>query len=128
MSRVNRYYRFLLAGALLIMLAACGSDSAEVSSTASPDTSGGSTGPLSRPAISTTQMEDSIVVYWDQSNAAEYRVIYWRGSDIPSEHVTSDLEYVSPPLVEPGEYIVIVEAYDEQGNSLFSDPSIIEII
>lgn len=139
MFNVYFFTRIVLL-ALLVVLSSCGGGSSDDTSSTGdviddPDTqindnpnTGGGAASLSRPTISTSQMEDSIVVAWNQSNASHYRVLYWEGSEAPQEYVTSDLEHTSPPVTAGSEYTVIVEAYDELGNSLFSEPSTLEVL
>jgi hypothetical protein len=118
--------------AFFIFLSACGEGEGDDTNTSgnpnNSDPNSNSSTSLSRPTISTSQIEDSIVVFWDQSNASHYRVIYWEENQIPQEYLTSDFEHTSPPLTLSSEYTIIVEAYDEFGNSLFSEPSTIEVI
>jgi hypothetical protein len=138
MFNVYFFTRIVLL-ALLVVLSSCGGGSSDDTSSTGdviddPDTqindnpNTGGAASLSRPTISTSQMEDSIVVAWNQSNASHYRVLYWEGSEAPQEYVTSDLEHTSPPVTAGSEYTVIVEAYDELGNSLFSEPSTLEVL
>jgi hypothetical protein len=58
---------------------------------------------------------------WDDMNAAQYRVLYWQGTDAPDEITTTGTAYTLPPLSR-GDYTVIAEAYDALGNSVFSAP------
>ena len=102
-----------------LILAGCGGGSGG----SSTDESSSS---LSKPSVSVQTLflngNSSLEVLWDNSNASQYRVIYWRDGEPAQFFTTSDTEFTSPNLA-PGDYTVIVEAYDEQGNSLFSDPA-----
>ncbi len=82
---------------------------------------------LQKPSISLNYFEDTFRVFWDDSNASQYRVIYWQGNNPPQQYLTNQLEFTAPELDTSGEYTVIIEAYDDLGNSLFSDPDAIII-
>jgi hypothetical protein len=81
---------------------------------------------LVKPSVNLTTENNNIYLNWSQSNANQYRVLYWQGKDAPQEQITTGTEYTFPPLTI-GSYTVIVEAYDEMGNSLFSVPVALEV-
>lgn len=82
--------------------------------------------PLQAPQLANHTGNDRLVVSWSDSNAQQYRVLYWQGNETPQEFTTSDLTFTSSPLTA-GSYQVLVEAYDALGNSLFSAPMMIEV-
>ena len=82
---------------------------------------------LIKPSINLTTENNNIYLNWSQSNADLYRVLYWKGNNAPQEQITTSTEYTFPPL-NAGSYKVIVEAYDEMGNSLFSAPVTLEVL
>ncbi|PCK07373.1 MAG: hypothetical protein COA42_14635 [Alteromonadaceae bacterium] len=75
--------------------------------------------PLTLPsAIEVGSTADQLNVTWEPSNAQEYRVVYWQGDETPSEYLTTGASFSA--AVDDGQYSVLVEAYDELGNSVFS--------
>ena len=64
---------------------------------------------------------------WNDTNAEQYRVLFWHGNEAPGEHLTTDTVFTLPPLSR-GDYTVIVEAYDALGNSVFSTPVSVEAV
>ena len=108
---------------LIMILFGCGSppgDDAPI--TTSPPSSG-----LVAPSVSVVAVNSGISLNWNDSNANQYRVLYWQGNNAPQEHITTSTTYTTPPL-SIGIYTVIIEAYDELGNSLFSAPVILEVL
>ena len=89
--------------------------------------SGGSTRPPPKPSVTITKENGNIYLDWVNSDANQYRVLYWQGNNAPQEHITSGTQYTFPPL-NAGDYTVLVEAYDELGNSLFSAPVTLEVL
>ncbi|GAA3929146.1 fibronectin type III domain-containing protein [Litoribacillus peritrichatus] len=81
---------------------------------------------LQAPQVANQTENDQLTLSWSDSNAQQYRVLYWQGNDAPQEFITSDLTFASSPL-SAGSYQVLVEAYDEFGNSLFSTPMTVEV-
>jgi hypothetical protein len=73
------------------------------------------------PVVSVTLKNGSLNLNWNDVNAHQYRVFYWHGNETPQEHMTNSTTYALPSLTS-GTYTIIVEAYDELGNSLFSAP------
>ena len=68
-----------------------------------------------------------MTVTWNDASAQSYRVLYWApGSVNPEESSTGEFQF-SAFLDVAGQYTVIVEAYDELGNSVFSAPSFVEV-
>ena len=82
---------------------------------------------LVKPSANLTTENNNIYLNWSQSNADLYRVLYWKGNNAPQEQITTSTEYTFPPL-STGSYTVVVEAYDELGNSLFSVPVTLEVL
>ncbi len=83
--------------------------------------------PLAAPVVNLGANGDSTILDWNNSNANQYRVLYWQGNENPQEHMTNSTTYTLPPL-SSGVYTVIVEAYDALGNSLFSTPVTVRVI
>ena len=90
------------------------------------------TSPLSSkllaPSVNIAVERDRINLNWNDSNADQYRVLIWQGDDVnlfgndaPLEYMTNTITYTLPSLTSLT-YTIIVEAYDELGNSLFSAP------
>ena len=82
---------------------------------------------LVKPSVNLSTENNSIYLSWSQSNANQYRVLYWEGNNAPQEQLTTSTEYTFPSL-SAGLYTVIVEAYDIIGNSLFSAPVMLEVL
>lgn len=110
----------------ILTLSACGSPETS-SSSSSSGTVGTAAGKLVTPVVSIVTENGNIYLNWDQSNADQFRVLYWEGNEDPQELVTTDTEYTFPPLAA-GSYTILVEAYDSLGNSLFSVPATLEVI
>jgi hypothetical protein len=81
---------------------------------------------LKVPIAWVTEENDCFTLNWDDSNADQYRVLYWRGNEAPQEHITTNTAYTIPTCGVI--YSVIVEAYDELGNSLFSQPVTTDVL
>ncbi|MFL0803377.1 MAG: hypothetical protein K6L81_06640 [Agarilytica sp.] len=63
---------------------------------------------------------------WSDSNAVNYRVLYWSVAQAnPVETIVSGQNFSQP--VDAGTYTIVVEAYDALGNSLFSAPVLVEV-
>ena len=89
-----------------------GSDSSDV---VSSDVVSSST--LGAPTLNAVRKGGNFDLNWTDTDAYQYRVLYWQGTDAPQEHLTNTTTYTLPPL-NSGEYTALVEAYDELGNSL----------
>jgi len=83
---------------------------------------------LLAPSVNIAVERDRINLNWNDSNADQYRVLIWQGeqagvwgNDAPQEYMTNSPTYTLPPLTSLT-YTIIVEAYDELGNSSFSAP------
>jgi len=83
--------------------------------------SGSIGGNTEAPIVSVTLKNGSLILNWNDLNAHQYRVFYWQGNDAPQEYMTNSTTYTLPPLTSRT-YTIIVEAYDELGNSSFSAP------
>ena len=112
----------------LLYLSGCGAppnsddkSDASVSSGTSGSTS------IKPPSVTVVTENGNINLDWNDIDAAQYRVLYWQGNDAPQEFMTASTAYTLPPL-STGYYTVIVEAYDELGNSLFSAPVALEVL
>lgn len=106
--------------ALLFYISGCG-DGGESGSVPATSSSG-----LLVPSINLATEGDNTSLSWNDSNASQYRVLYWVANDTPQEHITTSTTYTNLAL-SSGVYTFIVEAYDELGNSLFSAPVTLEV-
>ena len=79
------------------------------------------------PSVSVVSKNGNFDLNWNDTDAYQYRVLYWQDSDAPEEDLTNATTYTLPPLSR-GKYTVLVEAYDELGNSLFSAPVALEAV
>jgi len=121
--------RLPLISVLVLVLSGCGEpDSGSGSSSGSSTTSTiSSTNELKAPSVNLEVDGNDVYLNWTESNADQYRILYWEGNEAPQEFVTSGTEYTFPPLAS-GTYSVVVEAYDGLGNSLFSVPVMLEVL
>ena len=69
---------------------------------------------------------DQFLLEWTDMQADRYRIIYWSETQQTTIHFSNENFFVTPPIAEPGRYTLIVEAYDELGNSYFSEPVFME--
>ena len=113
--------KFSLFTILVLVLSGCGSVP-EGTGTA-PSSSG-----LIKPVVNVSENSGSTILNWNGSNADQFRVLIWQGDDVnlfgndaPQEYMTNGITYTLPSLTSLT-YTIIVEAYDELGNSLFSAP------
>jgi len=84
-------------------------------------------GELLTPSLNVTSDAGVLTVNWNDAGAQSYRVLFWGPNEVdPMESFTTQLQF-STFLDVDGQYSVIVEAYDELGNSLFSEPSFVEV-
>ncbi len=62
---------------------------------------------------------------WTDLSANNYRILIWSGNATPLifNAVGTELE----TAIAPGDYTLLVEAYDELGSSVFSEPEFIEV-
>ena len=82
------------------------------------------------PVVNVSENSGSTILNWNDSNADQYRGLIWQGdevnlfgNDAPQEYMTNTITYTLPSLTSLT-YTIIVEAYDELGNSSFSAPVI----
>lgn len=73
------------------------------------------------------QVADQLQISWSNAGGANYRVLYGLVGARPDEVFTQQLS-TTVDIAEPGSYQVIVEAYDELGNSQFSEPVVVEVL
>jgi hypothetical protein len=119
--------KILIYLALLLYLSGCAEGGGSGSGSESGlDAIRGISG-LKAPSVSVVTNGSSANLSWDNSNADQYRILYWEGNNAPQEYITSSTDYTLPTL-GLGFYTVIVEAYDELGNSLFSTPVTLEVL
>ena len=141
MKKYNSLAHFLTVFFVLLLTSACNLRDDDHSETAAVEQSNLSEDVLAeevgvaenaafaKPNIySVQQSGESIEIFWDPVSAAEFRVIVWPVNDLPQTYVTQEFEFSTPVLNSSGEHIIMVEAYDELGNSLFSDPSTLEVM
>lgn len=75
------------------------------------------------------QQGNELSVSWSGCQAAtSARVLYGRTGSRPDEMATTERALLTPSLPNAGAYQVIVECYDEWGNSVFSAPNMVEVI
>ncbi len=80
-----------------------------------------------RPVLSVNVDENSLQLNWTDVDAENYRILYWREGGATVSNQSSDLQFISSEITEPGEYTFIVEANDSLGNSFFSEPVFLEL-
>ena len=78
--------------------------------------------PIVKVVNSGSQLEVSL----SDSNAYRYRLLYWKEGEKPTQHFSHSLNFTLEVLTS-GNYFILVEAYDELGNSLFSKPVSVEV-
>ncbi len=82
--------------------------------------------PLTAPTVEMSGTGGTLALNWSGSNAVSYRVLYWSIAQAdPIETLTSGQSFSQS--VADGTYTIVVEAYDELGNSLFSAPAQVEV-
>lgn len=114
--------KLFLFTTLILVLFGCAESESGGSGSANLSRSEG----LKVPYAWVTEENDCFTLNWDDSNADQYRVLYWRGNEAPQEHTTTSTAYTIPTCGVI--YSVIVEAYDELGNSLFSQPVTTDVL
>ena len=85
---------------------------------------GGGSGDGGNPAVPVVNVAEEngrIILNWNNTEADQYRTLYWKGNDAPQEYMTKNTTYTLP-LLSQGTYTILVEAYDTLGNSWFSVP------
>lgn len=82
---------------------------------------------LSKPRLSVSITASGLNVNWGQDTAYRYRVLYYRDDILLGDALTNSVSSHVLPVNDFGTYTVIVEAYDTLGNSLFSDPAVVEV-
>ena len=70
-------------------------------------------------------MNRRLEISWSNISADNYRILITNGNASPLVFNTFETAMVTE--VNPGSYTVIVEAYDELGNSVFSNPEFVEV-
>ena len=79
-----------------------------------------------RPTVFAEIDENQLFIEWTDVQAAGYRILYWSNTIETRELFSHQDHFVSLPLSAPGVYTIIVEAYDNLGNSYFSEPVFME--
>lgn len=82
---------------------------------------------LEQPIAQASYANDQITVTWTDANASSYRLLYWYESEATPTTVNLLGTSYSYTPAAPGQYRHQVEAYDPQGNSLFSDPVFVDV-
>lgn len=82
---------------------------------------------LSKPQLSVSITASGLNVNWGQNTAYRYRVLYYLDDIHVGDTLTNSVSSHVLPVNDFGTYTVIVEAYDTLGNSLFSDPAVVEV-
>jgi hypothetical protein len=126
LQMINSTAKKILIYIALFYLSGCAEGGSGSGSGSGSDAIRGISG-LKAPSVSVVTNGSSANLSWDNSNADQYRVLYWEGNNAPQEYITSSMGYTLPTL-GLGIYTVIVEAYDELGNSLFSTPVTLEVL
>ncbi len=87
-----------------------------------------SDGPITQPSVQLSFDSGMLNVSWNDANAQSYRVLYWINSDpaLNESMATGNEHAIS--ATENGTYTLLVEAYDDLGNSVFSNPQQIEVV
>ena len=78
------------------------------------------------PVVKVVNNGSQLEVSWSDSNADQYRLVYWKEGEKPTQHFSHLLNFTLDDLTS-GNYFILVEAYDELGNSLFSKPVSVEV-
>ena len=126
LQMINSTAKKILIYIALFYLSGCAEGGSGSGSGSGSDAIRGISG-LKAPSVSVVTNGSSANLSWDNSNADQYRILYWEGNNAPQEYITSSTDYTLPTL-GLGFYTVIVEAYDELGNSLFSTPVTLEVL
>jgi len=79
------------------------------------------------PVVSVVEENGIMILNWNNTEADQYRTLYWQGNDAPQEYMTKNTTYTLPQLSK-GTYTILVEAYDTSGNSWFSVPVTVVVI
>jgi len=75
------------------------------------------------------QIGNALSISWTGCEAAtSTRVLYGKESTRPSELITMVQTLTTPNLATTGSYQVLVECYDELGNSIFGEPEFVNFI
>jgi len=124
--------RLPLISILVLVLSGCGDVGTGGSRsgsniTSNPGSESLESNKLEVPFVTLAMENNNIYLDWTQSNADQFRVLYWKGNNAPQEQITTGTEFTFPPL-SAGNYTVVVEAYDDMGNSLFSLPVALEVV
>jgi len=78
--------------------------------------------------MDTSVVGDRIELSWAAIGAHSYRVLYGLVGQRPQQIFTQDTDVVTTELNLSGDYQILIEAYDELGNSQFSAPVILEVL
>jgi len=116
----SRLFLFMI---LILVLSGCGAPPGDDPAVIPP-----SSNTLLVPSVIVVAEDGSINLNWNDSNADQYRVLYWKGNDAPQELMTTSTAYTLPSSLSVGTYTIIIEAYDALGNSLFSAPITVEVV
>ncbi len=73
------------------------------------------------PIVSATLSNGGLNLTWTNGHAAtHYRILYWRGNDDPKQVLTTLLSHTLSNIGSSHDLYVLIEAYDDKGNSVFS--------
>ena len=114
-------YRLTLSAIILLIISGCGAPEG-----GSENGQSSSSDDMSMPRVNVTEDNNRITLQWNDTNAAQYRVLYWHDDEDPQEYLTTDTTYITPSLISE-RYTFLVEAYDDLGNSRFSEPTLVEV-
>ncbi len=77
--------------------------------------------PLIRPVVSGINEGDDFLITWTEANATQYRVLFWpTPNNLIESYVTQKISSISAQDRRDGGTLII-EAYNDQGDSLFSE-------
>ena len=68
-----------------------------------------------------------LLLSWSDANAFQYRVLYGIQGERPTEQFTNATVFNSPNDIPLGVYEAVIEAYDEVGNSVFSQTVVVPV-
>lgn len=92
-----------------------------------PPSDPGSVTGLTKPALSVEVLGDTISASWSDSSAEGYLLRVWPQDTSTVEETSVSITSYQTGALRSTWYLVMVEAYDEFGNGIFSDPVYVEV-
>ncbi|AWB66000.1 hypothetical protein C2869_05905 [Saccharobesus litoralis] len=83
---------------------------------------------LAEPVVTSQVTGNQVSLSWADSGANQYRVLYWYGNETPNEIVTQALNVTLNDLSQLTGLTILIEASDERGNAVYSQPIIVEAL